>query len=378
MLEKIRSAFASIPDHRADNRSYRIDGLLSIALLASCCGLTEYDQFEDFAAERAGSLGAFLPEDGRTPCAMTFERVLSALKPKELQRAFREIVASIREEAASVIACDGKSSNGSADRKRGKSALHMVSAWAGDLRLVLGQVAVDSKSNEIPALRELLALLDLNGRIVVADALHCQRETCAAIVGAGGDYLLPVKGNQQELRARIEEFMAGHASEAFPEVAVDTGHGRIESRTALALPRIGTLRDLQWPGLAGVGTVRRQWTDSNGKSSDETAFYIMSKPWDSAALNKLARAEWGVEAMHWCMDVLLGEDASRICKDNGPENLSVLRHLALNLVSESTPPGVRRMSMRRRMRQALMSHTKLFALFGKTAEVEKTAELQAS
>ena len=363
MLDGIRGHFALVPDHRADNASYKLKDLLTISLLAACCGLDGFDEYEDFIAERAETLATLLPEDGRTPCAMTFGRVFAAMDRQGFKTAFRAATADIDRTIDRILACDGKTSRGSADPDTGSDPLHTVSVWGHETRMVLAQIAVDEKSNEIPALRELLSLFDLEGRIVVADAMHTQRETCGLIVGKGGDYLLPVKENQKTLLEDVVRFFADHAdASSDTHETVDSDHGRLETRTATSLPWVGRLKSHAWPGLAGVGRIHRT-VAKDGRTSRETAWFLMSKPWTAKQPNHIARAEWSIESLlHWRPDVLFEEDGSRVRKDNAAENLTVLRHLALNFLSKRVVPGNRRMTMRRRMRQALLNPSKMLDL----------------
>jgi len=368
MLDDIRTAFREdIEDHRAENTSYSIEDILTISLLASICGLTEYDEFSDFADERRETLAPLLPSDKngdlRVPHARTFERVWEALDPRGFSAAFGRITAGIEAGVSKVLACDGKTCR-ALGAKEGGSPLHMVSAWGCEAGLVLGQVAVGDKTNEIPALRELLSVIDLDGRVVVADAMHTQRETCALISKRGGDWILPVKGNQKTLQEDVVRFFADHAdASSDTSETVDSGHGRIDIRRATAIPWTGRLAHHGWPGLAAVGRIERERV-FQGRTERETAYFIMSRPFSAEELNRFVRAEWGVEnGLHRTLDVLFRDDAILARTGNAPKNLAVLRRLALNVVAAKTKSGDRRMSKRRRMRLALMTPSKLLDLF---------------
>ena len=220
------------------------------------------------------------------------------------------------------------------DRASGKSALYMVSAWDCDQRLVLAQVATDAKSNEITAVPMLLRLLCLKGTIVTVDALNCQREIARQIIEQGGDYAMALKGNQGTLHDDVRAFLDDPKAEATTtNTTVDGDHGRIETRTAVVSTHIDWLQEQhQWPGLKAVAKVTRN-RESADKTSSEAAFYLLSQPLTADRFNPVARAHWGVERrLHWCLDVQMNEDRDRTRKDNGPRNLAILRHMALNVL----------------------------------------------
>ena len=265
-----------------------------------------------------------------------------------------------------MVAIDGKTLRRSFDRACGKSALHMLHAWSADQRLLLGQLAVDGKSNEITAVPKLLALLSLKGCIVTADALNCQRAIAAQVVGQGGDYVLALKGNQGTLHDDVRRFLddPGRAAEA-AHAAVDGGHGRIETRTSLVSTDIGWLHEQHaWPGLAAIGRVVRT-RETAAKTSSKTAYYLLSAPLSAERFGAVARAHWGVEnGLHWVLDVTMNEDQARNRKDHGPRNLALLRRLALNLAKLEPSKG----SMKGKFKRAGWSDdflASLLAQFGK-------------
>jgi predicted transposase YbfD/YdcC len=249
-----------------------------------------------------------------------------------------------------VIAIDGKTLRRSFCRASQKSALHLVSAWAVEQRLVLGQLAVDGKSNEITAVPKLLQLLSLKGAIVTADALNCQRAIASQIVDQGGDYALALKGNQQAMHADVPLFLDDPAF--IPDsihTATDGDHGRIETRTSVVSTDIAWLQERhQWPGLAAIGKVTRI-REMNGKTSTETACYLLSAPLASERFHDVVRHHWSIEnSLHWVLDVTMNEDQSRNRKDHGPENLALLRRLALNLAKREPSKG----SMKAKLKKA--------------------------
>jgi predicted transposase YbfD/YdcC len=235
-----------------------------------------------------------------------------------------------------VIAIDGKVLRRSFDTASATSALHMVSAWGCEQRLVLAQIATDAKSNEITAVPKLLEMLSLKGCIVTVDALNCQRDIAQQIVDQGGDYVLALKGNQGTLHADVSLFLDDpqlEAATATTDKTVDGDHGRIETRVAVVSTDIAWLqKDHQWPGLAAVAKVVRT-REFPTKITTETAYYLLSAPLSAARFGDAARSHWGVEnRLHWCLDVIMNEDQARNRLGNGPHNLAVLRHMALNLM----------------------------------------------
>jgi len=235
-----------------------------------------------------------------------------------------------------TLPIDGKVLRRSFDRARGTSPLHMVSAWGCEQRLVLAQIAPDAKSNEITAVPKLLEMLSLKGTIVTVDALNCQREIAQKIVDQGGDYVLALKGNQGSLHDDVIRFLDDPESEvSTAEPVVDADHGRIETRTATVSTDIGWLQeDHHWPGLSAVGKVVRV-RETSGKTTTETAYYLISTALSSERFNETVRFHWGVEnRLHWRLDVVMNEDQDRTRLGNGPHNLAVLRHIALNVMQK--------------------------------------------
>jgi len=226
----------------------------------------------------------------------------------------------------------------------------MVSAWGCEQRLVLGQIATDARSNEITAVPRLLAMLSLKGCIVTVDALNCQRSIAGQIVAQGGDYALALKGNQGTLHDDVRRFLDDPASETITAPpAIDGDHGRIETRIATVSTAIGWLQgDHQWPGLKAIGKVVRT-REANAKTTTETAYYLLSTPITAEHFGDVVRAHWGVEnKLHWVLDVTMNEDQARNRLDKGPNNLAVLRHMALNILNTQKS----KISTRRKIKRA--------------------------
>jgi predicted transposase YbfD/YdcC len=318
-----------------------------------------------FAKSKEPFLRGVLTLANGVPSHDTFSRLFRQLDPEAFRAAFQRFMAGFSEQcrnlapgavAAGVVAIDGKVLRRSFDRASGKSALHMVSAWGCEQRLVLAQVSTDAKSSEITAVPALLRLLSLQGTIVTADALHCQRATARQIVDQGGDYALALKGNQGTLHDDVVRFLDDPATQAATaKPAVDAGHGRIKTRTATVSTDIGWLQERHaCPGLAAIGKVHR---------TRETAYYLLSTALLPDRLNEVARSHWGIEnQLHWRLDVIMNEDQDRTRLGHGPENLAVLRHMALNVIQAEPSKG----SLRGKLKRAGWDDaylTKLLKLF---------------
>ena len=334
--------------------------LLFIALCSVLCGGQGAVDMALFARSKEPFLRGVLTLANGVPSHDTFSRLFRQLDPEAFRAAFQRFMAGFAAQcrslapgaapgAAGVVAIDGKVLRRSFDRASGTSALHMVSAWGCEQRLVLAQVATDAKSNEITAVPALLRLLSLRGTTVTADALHCQRATAQQIVDQGGGYALALKGNQGTLHADVVHFLDDPATQADTATpAVDAGHGRIETRTATVSADIGWLQEQHaWPGLAAIGKVHRIRETAAGTTA-ETAYYLLSAALTPDRLNEVARSHWGVEnQLHWRLDVVMNEDQDRTRLGHGPENLAVLRHMALNVIQAEPSKGSLRGKLKR-------------------------------
>lgn len=360
-MEGFAACFGELEDPRSGNaRQHDLLEMLLIALSTFLCGGESCVDMADFAEEKEEFLRDFLVLKNGPPSHDTFSRLFRLLDPDAFRACFQTFVTRLSEACEGVIAIDGKSMRRSFDKASGKSPLHMVSAWCSEQRLVLGQLATDEKSNEITAIPKLLALLDIKGRIVTIDAMGCQRAIARQIVEAGGDYVLALKGNQGTLHDDVRLFLADPETRVQTTPAVVEGdHGRIETRTASLATDIAWLQESHdWPGLAAVGKIERT-REINGIVSGETVHYLLSAPMTAQRFAEAARKHWGVEnGLHWCLDVIMDEDNARNRKDNGPENLGILRHIALNLVSKETS----KRSKRRKFNKAAWNNAFLLKL----------------
>lgn len=332
-MERFAACFAELDDPREANARHDLHEILVIGLCTMLCGGEDCSDMAVFGRAKAAFLRQFLRLRHGVPSHDTFSRVFRLLDPAQFHACFLRFMQDFATAAQGVIAIDGKTLRRSFDTAGKKSPLHLVSAWAAGCRLVLGQVATDAKSNEITAVPKLLEMLSLKGVIVTADALNCQRAIAAQVVEQGGDYVLALKGNQGTLHQDVRLYLddPAHAPALTSSREVEGDHGRIETRDAFVCTNIDWLQEQhQWPGLTAIGKVSRL-REINGTISHETAYYLLSTALSPTQFGEVVRAHWGIEnSLHWVLDVTMNEDQNRSRKDNGPQNLALLRRWALN------------------------------------------------
>ena len=364
--------FAGVTDPRVERtRRHLLCDILLIALCATLAGAEGFCDMAEWGEMKVGWLRTFLALPGGIPSHDTFERVFRRLDPKELHTCFlRWLESAAKTPGSQHVAIDGKSLRRSFAGPEGTRALHVVSAFAADgLGLVLGQVAVEDKSNEIIAIPELLRLLDLRGASVTIDAMGCHKTIAAQIQAQGGDYLLALKGNHPVLCADVARLFGDEKTlaEQKPTRAETTekDHGRIETRRAVALeamPLLGGLRGLAaWPGVRSVLMVEAQRQPAaGGTASVERRYFLSSLPADAPRLLAVARGHWAIENnLHWMLDVHFDEDHCRVRKDHAPLNLATLRRVALSLAKRD---ALSKASVRRRLKCAGWDDAYLFRL----------------
>lgn len=341
----IVAKFESLTDPRIERcKQHLLLDMVTIALCAAICGADSWADVERFGLAKQAWFQRFLALPNGIPSHDTFGRVFARLDTGEflacLSNWLRSLHLSLQEQG---IAIDGKTLRGSFDAASGKSALHVVSAWSSGLRVSLGQVAVDDKSNEITAVPKLLELLELSGAVVTLDAMHCQKETLQAIRAKGADYLVPVKDNQPKLHdVLLRTFLAyGEGDYQAPELKrhakTERNRGRDETRIVYAAPPPAELRNhAAWPDVRSVVMIYRA-TRRQGKLAEETSFYLSSLPPQVRKIARYLRGHWGIEnGLHWTLDVIFAEDRSRIRTGNGPEIASLFRKLALMVLQRDT------------------------------------------
>jgi predicted transposase YbfD/YdcC len=337
----LQKHFRGLPDPRVVGRTRHL--LFDIIVMSICAVIANCDDWPDialFAQQRESWFKRFLKLPGGIPSHDTFERVFAALDPRAFERccvAWLQTVAGLV--GVSHIAIDGKTLRGSANAQLGP--LHLVSAWATQANLTLGQVAVDGKSNEITAIPQLLQLLDLHGALVTIDAMGCQKTIANKVVAGGGDYVLIVKGNQQQLLDDVRETVLKALDGDLPAGKVRThttreqGHGRQEERSCVVVEHVADIRDRKaWAHLTTVGMCRRTRT-VNGQTSEEVWFFIGSRRMAARRYAEALRGHWGIENnLHWQLDVSFHEDASRIENRHGAANFALFRKMALGLLKQ--------------------------------------------
>ncbi len=336
--------FSELEDPRLDRKKrHSLHDIIAITVCAVIAGADGWTDVEAFGQAQLTWLRAFLKLPNGIPSHDTFGRFFRLLDPVAFQTCFIRWVQALHETVQGVVAIDGKTVRRSQDEANGKKAIHLVSAWATEAGMALGQIKVDEKSNEITAIPELLKVLAIRGCLVTIDAMGCQRQIAQDILDAGADYLLAVKDNQETLRADVEEEFKAAQAEDFAHMdheyyeTLDKGHGRIERRQYWYTHEVAGLGTLErWPSLQGMLMCRATRT-IKGKSSSEDRYFITSSK-DKPVKNMAAscRAHWGIEnGLHWVLDVAFGEDQCRIRSGYAAENLATIRRAVVNVIKNN-------------------------------------------
>jgi len=337
---RIQDHFASLTDPRRRKVVYPLINIVTIAICAVVAGADDFVTIATWGRQKRAWLAKILDLSAGIPSHDRFNAVFKSIKPAEFEKCLLSWITTLHEiTAGQVVAIDGKTLRHSFDKATGKSAIHMVSAWATANHLSLGQVIVDQKSNEITAIPKLLELLEIAGCIVTIDAMGCQTAIAEAIVARKADYVLAAKENQPTLYAGIEAYFLDHRDDNFARITVgryethEHGHGRDEHRTYYVcdvpddLPDRSRWKDLKRIGMAISDTIR------DGKPVSDVRYYILSRKMRVRSFAAAVRGHWGIEnQLHWQLDVTFGEDQCRVRKGHADANLSILRRTALGLL----------------------------------------------
>jgi predicted transposase YbfD/YdcC len=343
LIETIASHFEGVTDPRVNRgQNYPLIEMVFVALCGSICDCNSWVDISEFGDAKLTWFRKFLPFEHGIPSHDTFGEVFARLDSMQFYAALQSWTTNIAGSLkGQTVALDGKTLRGSFDQASAKSALHSVSAWACGLKLCLGVKSVEDKSNEIPAVQQLIDLLDLEGAIVTADAMHCQIETAAKIVDTGADYVLVAKGNQASLQAEIRQILA----EAFDNndsrlrqcSSTQTDHGREETREVVVMPVPKNSKILsRWPNIQTIGAIYRT-RNADGKQVEWQDCFISSLSSKVRKHRDILRSYWSIEnSQHYILDVTFTEDSSRIRRGTGPEISSVFRRLALTILQQDS------------------------------------------
>lgn len=334
-MEKFSAYFAAVDDPRADNTRYDLLELMFVALAAVLCGAEDCTDMALFAQSKLAFLRQVVKLEHGPPSHDTFSRVFRRLKPEPFEAAFAKFTRAFAGALTGVVAIDGKALRGAYERGRKTTPLHLVNVWAAEARLVIGQRLAPGR-NEVLGAQQALALLNLEGCIVTADALHCRADTAQAILDAGGDYALALKANHPTLLAQAQALVETADSADEATSGPIKAHDRIESRTARVVPA----RAMDFPKLAAVARVETRRKSPGEQELVIVRWFLLSTQLCARRMLDVAQTHWTIEnQLHWVLDVVLDEDAARSRKDNAPQNLALLRKLALNTLRQHPDKG---------------------------------------
>jgi len=334
-----------IKDPRVERtKLHSLKDILVIAVCGTICGANNWEDIAEFGRSKREWFASFLELENGIPSHDTFRRVFILLDNSELKRLFVDWISSIGElSKGTIVNIDGKNLRGSKEAVKGKNALNVVSAWASEQSVVLGQVSCQEKSNEITAIPELLKILNLAGCIVTIDAMGCQTEIVKQIIDQGGDYVISLKDNQGNLYQDIKDYLDWAERIKFKDIEYDyyeTGwekdHGRIEQRRCWVSEEIDWLEAKEdWANLKTVVMVEAEREVIGGKKTLERRYFISSLEADAELAIKCVRGHWSIEnQLHWCLDIGFREDDSRVREATSAENLATLRHIGINLLKQ--------------------------------------------
>jgi predicted transposase YbfD/YdcC len=337
MKQNIGDYFSSIPDPRIDRcKEHLLEDILLLAIIAVICGCESWETIEEFGKSKKGFLKKYLKMPNGIPSHDTIERLFKRIDSKAFSKSFMDWTDAMRTKSAGeFLNIDGKTLRGSKDDGNGRYAIHLVSAWSHQNRLVLGQVKTSGKSNEIEAVKELLTLLDIKGAVITADAMSCQKDIVQQIGAKEADYIIAIKDNQKNLKEAIEyEFKT--QSNILVHETIEKNHGRIETRICQVISNLTEIENKEsWVNLKAVIKIT-SIREINAVVTNEERFYISSLNHTAEYFNKAIRSHWAVENnLHWVLDVQFNEDGSRKRKDNAAENFAIVRRFALSKITQA-------------------------------------------
>jgi predicted transposase YbfD/YdcC len=347
-MDRFHEAFGSLPDPRAPNARHELSELLVIALASVLCGAESCSDMADFGLAKEPLLRQFLRLEHGIPSHDTFSRVFRLLDPEAFEAAFRQFMGAFAKTLHGVVAIDGKALRGAFERGRRTTPLHLVNVWAAEARLAIAQ-RVAPKRDEAAGALEALELLALDGCTVTADALHCHAKMARCILERDGEYVLALKENQSALFADAQGLLEPAAESVPLEDPGRPSHGREEQRNAVVVPAPTLADKHKFPGIAALGRVELRCRRNRKDEQTMVRYFVLSRVLSPTELITITRSHWGIEnQLHWVLDVVFDEDRARSRKDNAPQNLALLRKLALNML-RSHPDKA---SIRRKIKKA--------------------------
>lgn len=343
-MENFAACFEALPDPRGRNVRHPLMSVLFIAIAAIVCGAESCADMADFGVSKKRLLKQIMPLPYGIPSHDTFSHVFRFLNPDAFEAAFCRFAQAFGKGLEGIVAIDGKAVRGAYKRGAKATPLHLVNVWAAGPGLAIGQRLAPGR-NEVQGVLEALALLSLEGCIVTADALHCRTDTARAILAAGADYALALKNNQPKLLAQALARIEDEDQSDTAQANAETAHDRTETRRATVV----AVNNIDFPGLKAVGCVETTRREPDGCLTSHIRHFLLSTVMSAAALIEVVRTHWSIEnQLHWVLDVQFREDAARNRKDNGPQNIALLRKIALNLI-RAHPDNA---SIRRKIKKA--------------------------
>ncbi len=352
----LEAFFSEVPDPRASNARHDLAEVMFVALAAVLCGAEDCTDMAEFADAKLDLLREVVGLRHGPPSHDTFSRVFRLLEPEPFEAAFAKFTRAFTGTLSGVVAIDGKALRGAYERGRKATPLHLVNVWAAEARLVIGQRLAPGR-NEALGAQQALALLRLDGCIVTADALHCRADTAQAILDTGADYALALKANQPTLMTQAQALVAAADPAAEAVSGPETAHDRIEGRTAVVVPAKG----MDFPGLAAVARVETHRKSRGAPEPVIVRWYLLSAQLTAERMLQVARTHWTIEnQLHWVLDVVFDEDRARTRKDNAPQNLALLRKLALNIARHHPAKA----SLKKKLKRAGWDDAFLLSMLG--------------